>query len=430
MRRAGGIQGAPRVILPTLHPDQMQAFLLPGRFKAIRCGRRWGKTDFAKTVAADFALKGANVGWFAPDYKISIEAYNELELTLAPVLVSSSRQTGVMRTITNGRMDMWTLENERAGRSRKYHLVIIDEAAFAKANLMDIWEKSIKPTLLDFRGSALVLSNTNGVDPNNFFYKICTDSKYGFVEYHAPTHRNPYLPQEELDKLILDNHPLVYKQEYLAEFVDWSGDAFFNLSTMLVDGQAVDYPTSCDAVFATIDTAVKTGKEHDGTAIVYWAINKQLPHKLVILDYDIIQIEGALLENWLPTAFKRLEGFARACNARMGSLGAWIEDKSSGMVLLQQAQRRQWPARAIDSVLTSLGKSERAISISGYVHRNLVKISKEAYNRVVVYKGTSRNHLLGQVIGFRVGVKDQIDDDLLDTFCYGVAIALGNAEGF
>jgi hypothetical protein len=128
--------------------------------------------------------------------------------------------------------------------------------------------------------------------------------------------------------------------------------------------------------------------------------------------------------------FQNLEVLANDCRARMGSLGAWIEDKGSGMVLLQHAQRRGLRAHSIDSKLTAMGKTERALSASGYVHQGLVKISQHAFDKVVDYKGTTRNHLLSQVLGFRVGNRDQVDDDALDTVSYGIAIALGNRDGF
>jgi len=48
----------------------------------------------------------------------------------------------------------------------------------------------------------------------------------------------------------------------------------------------------------------------------------------------------------------------------------------------------------------------------------------------VRYKGQSANHLRKQVTGFRVGVKDQVEDDLLDTFTYGLAITCGDAYGY
>jgi hypothetical protein len=50
-----------------------------------------------------------------------------------------------------------------------------------------------------------------------------------------------------------------------------------------------------------------------------------------------------------------------------------------------------------------MGKDERAISVSGYVHRGLVKYTDRAFEKTVIYKRHSRNHLLDQVEGFRVG---------------------------
>jgi hypothetical protein len=98
---------------------------------------------------------------------------------------------------------------------------------------------------------------------------------------------------------------------------------------------------------------------------------------------------------------------------------------------LQQAARRGWQAHAIESQLTAMGKDERAISVSGYVYRGLVKYTDHAFNKITTYKRRSRNHLVDQIENFRVGDKDnKREDDLLDTFCYGIALSLGNQEGF
>jgi hypothetical protein len=329
---------------------------------------------------------------------------------------------------------------------------VIDEAAFAKdgdtkvdGSMMEIWEKAIKPTLFDYGGEALVCSNSSGKNPENFFYNICTDPQYGFTEYHAATKDNPTLPKRSLDEsievwrdrrkqfldaLAKDNDPLVYAQEYLAEFVDWAGVAFFSREKLLVQNQPVAYPRACECIFAVIDTASKTGTDNDATAVTFFA-RCTGPYPLLILDWDIVQIEGAILETWLPTVFERLAELARLCRARFGAPGVWIEDKDSGTILLQQSARRQWPARPIESKLTAMGKDERAISVSGYVYRGNVKYTDHALNKTTVYKRKARNHLLDQVEGFRIGDKDpRREDDLLDTFCYGIAISLGNREGF
>lgn len=463
----GMLQGSPMqptltkasVVIPTLHPMQAALFRLKGKRKAARCGRRWGKNVFGESLAVSDACKGRLVGWFAPEHKRLAESYNVIAETIESVKKRSSKTEGMIETIRGGKVEFWSLEDENAGRSRKYHRIIVDEAGFTKPKALETWQRSIEPTLLDYDGSAILMSNTNGIDPENLMWQVCNEKRHGFVDFHAPTTSNPLLPlrkagetleawrrrrQNYFDELIKNTPPLVYQQEYLAEFVDWSGAAFFAREHLLVDGKPVEPPPRCETIFAVIDTATKTGKEHDGTAVVYFAVVRNHvravsaegtvgpPYHLVILDWDVAQIEGALLETWLPTVFEHLEHLSRLHKARMGSSGALIEDKASGMVLIQQARRRGWPAQAIDSKLTKLGKDERAISVSGYVYRGMVKIARLAYDKTTTYKETSRNHLLGQVVNFRIGDKDAAKraDDLADCFCYGIAIALGNAEGF
>jgi hypothetical protein len=436
-----------RVTLPTFFPAQakLRWLMSQARFVAARCGRRWGKNVLGEAIAVDDATKGRLVGWFAPENRRASESFNAIREMLKPVEKSGTSKTEhVIRTITGGVIDFWSLEDENAGRGRKYHRVIIDEAAFTKPKTIDIWTRSIKPTLLDYGGRALVMSNTNGIDVDNFLWALCHQPEHGFVQYHAPTRSNPFLPRAEVEALQRNNHPLVYQQEYCADFVDFSGDAFFSRDKFLVNGQPVEMPIRCEAVYGVIDSATKTGKANDGTAVVIVALirNHLRPvgtdgrigpaYNLVILDWDLVQIEGALLETWLPTVFQNLDALGAKCGANRGSLGVFIEDASSGMILLQQARRRGWPAFPIDSPLTKVGKDERCISVSGYVYRELIKICRPAYEKTTNFKGASRNHLMGQLTDFRVGDKDAARraDDLLDSAVYSIAIALGNAEGF
>ncbi len=456
MRPPNGVPGQVALSIGRLHEGQVKAYraLLGHRFMALRCGRRFGKTDLAKAWIKQGLVQGEACAWFSPQHMQASEVFSELSRALAPIVLARSRGAGTLRLQTGGRVDFWSLENPIAGRSRGYHRIVIDEAAFAKntsavaaGSMMEIWDRSIKPTLYDYAGKALVCSNSAGKNPDNFFYRICTEPQHGFREYHATTLDNPLLPKgllregtsawqrrrrRYLADLKRNNDPLVYAQEYLAEFVDWSGVAFFSREKLLIDGLPVPYPQICDSVFAVIDTASKTGTEHDATAVTYFAYDRHTScAPLLILDWDIVQIEGALLETWLPDVFARLGALAAICRARRGSLGAFIEDKNSGTILLQQARRRGLAATPIESKLTAMGKDERAISVSGYVFRGQVKYSDHAFNKIVTYKRRPLNHLLDQVESFRIGDKNgDREDDLLDTFCYGIALALGDSGGF
>lgn len=440
-----------RVELPTLHADQVKAFRLPGRRKVVRCGRRWGKSTLGQVIAAYGAIGstaggGRNVGYFTPTYKLQSEIFNDLARLLRPVKLASSKVEGVIRTTTGGRIDFWTLENEDAGRSRNYHTVIIDEAAFTKPNMMGIWERSIEPTLVDHQGTAYVLSNTNGSDPDNFLFQICNEAKFGFKEHHAPTQNNPNMPlqrrgesgadylirrEAEFAAIKSRRHPLVYRQEYLAEFVSWRGTPLFAEASLLVNGAGIAYPTMCESIFAIIDSSVKSGKEHDGTAVTYWAWSPNFGTPLICLDYDIVSIDGAMLEAWIPGVFARGEELARLCHARSGFTGTEIEDAASGSILLQQCAMRNWPANALPATLTAAGKDLRALNAANPVFRGEVKFSDYAIKKLVTFKENERNHLWTQVTGFRMGDKAAATraDDLLDTFCYAVAITLGGQEG-
>jgi hypothetical protein len=435
------------VEVPLLYDDQQRAWdeLCDEQYAILRCGRRYGKTAFGGNYATDGVVAGEPVGWFAPSYKIMSEVYHELSVILDPIKIHASKTDGIIRCVGGGRVDFWTLENLDAGRSRKYGRIVIDEGAFTNnETMMDQWEKSIEPTLADYDGKVLVCSNTNGVDQENFLYRISPGgadkpkpgakrgARYQFKEYHAPSSRNPYLSAKFLANKKANSHPLVWRQEYLAEFVDFSGVSFFSKDSLTVNGEPVPSPTRCDGVFAVVDSAAKTGKDNDGTAVTYYALINNVLHPLLILDWDIVQIEGSLLDTWLQGVFLKLEQLARDHKARGGSLGVHIEDKSTGTVLIQQAKRRGWNVHEINSKLTAMGKDERAMNASGYVYTGKVKYTRAAFHKVTVYKEVSRNHHLHQVTGFRIGDKEAAKraDDLLDTFTYGVSIALGDPDGW
>lgn len=437
----------PTIRLPELHAGQVAAWTQPGRFKALRCGRRWGKTLYGATIICDRVARGESWGIFSPGYKFTAETYNEIDEMLAPIKKSGSKIDGVIRATTGGRVDFWSLDNKNAGRSRRYHGVIIDEAAFAGPDMQAIWEKSIKPSLLDYRGVGWAFSTPSGKDEENWFYNICNDPSMGFTEFHAPTSSNPFLPADEIAKLQAENSPEVYRQEYLAEFVDWSGVAFFPIEKLLVpngllgpDGAVmmvpVPMPTKCDTVLAIIDTAVKSGQEHDSTAVIWGSYNALLTEAPVnILDWDIVQLQGSEQADWLPSIYARGEELARQCGARRGFSGALIEDRVTGMVLLQQSAnlRKQGiyaPSFPIDSKLTAMGKSERSIAASPYVYKGDIKITEYAFNKTKVHKRISANHLLKQIGSFRIGSRDlNPSDDLLDTFCYLVLMTRGSGSG-
>lgn len=414
--------------LVELHPGQKSVYRSMGRRVVMRCGRRWGKTTFLEECAENWAINGELVGWFAPDYKILLPTYKRILQTLAPIVKGHSKVDMIIELITGGSIEFWTLNNEDAGRSRRYNRAVIDEGSLVKKGLRETWEQAIEPTLLDFNGCAYMAGTPKGMDSENFFFVACNDKDLGWQEFHTPTASNPHISKEALESMRLKTPPLVWQQEFEAEFVDWSGDSFFNRDDVMSEGGPVEPPAQLDSIFAVMDSAIKTGRDNDGTGVVYWGYQRYPTKRLFVLDWDIVQIEGASLEVWIPQVFRRVDELGEQYRARYGTLGVHIEDKASGQILLQHGKNRGWPVQAIDSVLTSLGKDERSISVSGYVHQGAVKVSPYAYDKRVKYKGVEANHFMRQVFSYRLGVKDQADD-LLDCFDYGISIGMGDGDG-
>lgn len=209
------------------------------------------------------------------------------------------------------------------------------------------------------------------------------------------------------------------------------GGSFYSIDSFLDEGQPIpDDIQHVDEIYAVVDTAMKTGKSNDGVGVVYFARSAYVDPPLMILDWDLKQIDGALLETWLPTVYDYIEQLCAEHSARVGSAGVWIEDKASGIILLQQAAQHGWEAYPIDSKLTSLGKNERAINCSGHIYAGRVKIGRRAFDRTLNYHGSSRNHLLSQILGFDPAIRDMHEDDLLDCTAYGITIGLGHESGF
>src|ERR1700688_4217254 len=120
--------------LGRLHSGQAAAYwaLKSSRFKALRCGRRFGKTDFAKIWVSQALAQGWECAWFAPQHMTWAEVYSELAVTLRPILDTGSKGSAVMRMKTGGRLDFWTMENVIAGRGRRYRRGILNKSRFAK----------------------------------------------------------------------------------------------------------------------------------------------------------------------------------------------------------------------------------------------------------------------------------------------------------
>ena len=161
-----------RVQLIEPHPGQQRVLAGLKRFTVLRMGRRFGKTDLGIDYLVRRAPRGIfagyPVGWFAATNKVLDDAWREAKEALIEFTVAKNEVLHRLRFVNRSSLEFWSLESDVVARSRKYGAIVIDEAAHAP-NLEDQWAKSIRPTLLDYRGWCLFASTPSG---KNFFHEL------------------------------------------------------------------------------------------------------------------------------------------------------------------------------------------------------------------------------------------------------------------
>jgi predicted phage terminase large subunit-like protein len=251
LRHPVQLDGAPlRIQLPRPHAGQVQLIQGAKRFNVACMGRRFGKTAFGLDRIAPLVAGGEPVAWFAPAYKYVADVWRDAKRILRPIIATKNEQEKRLETVTGGVLECWTLDDPDAARGRKYRRIVVDEAAMVRG-LLDRWNMAIRPTLTDLRGDAWFLSTPKGAND----FKALFDrhkTRPSWAAFQAPTHANPFIDPAELEEARLDVPELVWRQEYLAQFVDMAG--------MVVEREWLhtvgDYPRDLMRIGMGVDLAV------------------------------------------------------------------------------------------------------------------------------------------------------------------------------
>lgn len=252
-----------RIELPKLHNAQRQIVDGARRFNLVCCGRRFGKTKLAIDRLLIPALNAFPVAYFAPTYKMLSEVWRDVAQVVGPITTQRSTQEKRLQLVTGGVIDFWSLENPDVARGRKYKILIVDEAAQV-AWLEEAWQKVLRPTLTDYQGEAWFFSTPRGL---NYFHQIYQQGADSLIEdwqsWQMPTARNPFIAPSEIEAARRELPSDVFKQEYLAEFIQNSGAVFRNVDACLKARPTTPAEHLGHRLVAGVDWAQK----HDFTVI-------------------------------------------------------------------------------------------------------------------------------------------------------------------
>jgi phage FluMu gp28-like protein len=215
-----------RVVLPQPHKAQLQVLDSKARFKVLMCGRRFGKSLIALVIAITHILNGKKVAYLTPEFSLAKEFYREFLKYLPELIIKSQNKTDLEITlITGGVIKFFSGEAIESFRGRKFHLVILDEAAFI-SDLESAWNQTIRPTLTDYKGEALFISTPKGKRYFDSLYQKGLRGEDGFESFHFTSYDNPYLDKSEIDSAKASLPEAVFRQEYLAIPQEDAGNPF------------------------------------------------------------------------------------------------------------------------------------------------------------------------------------------------------------
>lgn len=314
------------------------------RFNALVCGRRWGKTTFGIDTIVHPALRGFPAAWFGPTYKNIADTWRQLVQVLKPVTVRKLETEHRLELVTGGTVEMWSLDKDDVARGRKYHTVVVDEAAMV-ANLKDAWQFVIRPTLTDFQGSAWFMSTPRGMNYFKVLYDRGQDPmRPTWASWQMPTASNPVIAAGEIAEARMDMHDLAFSQEYLAQFVSFEGAVFRHVM---------------EAAVAEPQAGPVDGREY--VFGIDWG--KQLDYTVVVV-IDAISRAVVALERWGAVDYSVQRDRLKAMYERWRPSAVVAENNSMGAPLVEQLYRDGMPVHPFQTTNTSKAIAVEALALA------------------------------------------------------------------
>lgn len=218
---------------PHLHNAQRVIRDSTARYRVLACGRRFGKTTLITDIAGELLVMGKRVAYYNPSYAQGKEVWEDFKDLLRPVIARKDETTRRLEIIGGGVLKMWSLDSESTAETslgNSYHAVFVDEAARVP-NLMKVWNKTISPMLMDYKGSAFFVSTPKGLNDFYSLYQRGLDPLYpDWQSFHYPTAANPYIHFSEIEKARLEKPELEFREEILAEFIADGAGVFRGVS--------------------------------------------------------------------------------------------------------------------------------------------------------------------------------------------------------
>ena len=200
------------------------------RFRVICSGRRGGKSFLAMNELAKFArYPNQKCLYIATTFRQAKGViWNDLlQLLSEKNWVKKINQSDLQVTlVNNSTITLRSSENKEALRGLKFNFIALDEYADMDPTT---WYTILRPTLSDTGGSAMFIGTPKG---RNHFWDlyIQAGAQEDWSSHSFTTIQGGHVSEEEIQAARRDMGEREFKQEYEAEFVDYTGVIFYAFS--------------------------------------------------------------------------------------------------------------------------------------------------------------------------------------------------------
>ena len=340
--------------LPALHPGQREIVLNDARFKVLACGRRWGKTRLGALLCLSTAMRKGRAWWVAPSYKMAAVGWRLVTQLAQQVPGATIHKADQMIQIPGGgTVQVRSADNPQSLRGEGLDGLVMDECAFT---MEAAWTEALRPALSDRLGWALFISTPKG---RNWFWRAFVRGQEGGEEWKSwqfPTVTNPYISPSEVEAARLSLPERIFRQEYLAEFIDDAGGVFRHV---------------VDAATATLQSAPTAG--HQYAMGVDWGKHNDYT---VITVLDLVDMAVVAIDRMNQIDYSLQIGRLGAMCDLWKPLTIIAERNSMGEPLIEQLLREGLPVQAFTTTNASKGAAIEGLALA--FERAEIKIPNDA----------------------------------------------------
>ena len=276
------------------HAAQKEIHDCPSRFRVVDAGRRFGKTRLGVWECLEVGLQGRRAWWVAPSYPIAQVGWRPLRRIGQQLPGTDVRLAEMSIMLPNGgEVRVRSADNPDSLRGEGLDLAVLDEAAWIK---QEAWSEALRPALSDKLGRALFISTPRG---RNWFWEQYQRGVRGdddYKSFYFPTSANPHIPAVEIEAAKHELPEIIYRQEYLAEFIDDQGGVFRRVQEA-AQSQPLKIPQEGSQYVAGVDVAASI----DYTVVTVLDVST---HEMVYMD-RFNRVDYNVLIDRLEAIYKR-----------------------------------------------------------------------------------------------------------------------------